>query len=419
MNRLLFSLALLAACRDVSVVGEDFIESTNYELALNNSIPLEFSTIRYDSLVTSGLDRLVVGGQQGSGFGDFEVVSYFLVDLTGSEFDFRDNLVYDSITLSVVFDEYTVYLDEEIVRETLVVEQLANELEYPEDQFDFYNYTTISGITDLPERRLGEKEFFIASDRIRDLEVRLDDALGQDLFERLEAEDEIFTDSEEAAEYIKGLRIFLKNPAFLLGVSKEDLQLTIHTTDLNATSLSNVEINFPISSSLCFSKYIHEDIPEVLDVEDQDEQVSSETLSNSTLIVGGLGYATMVGLNHVRDLLLEEDDFILVNAEMRLRWLEQDHEDRPTSLTAQLVNEEYEDLALRSFVFQAEIDDEYGRDNFYVLDATVIVDFILNQPIGEEYYLLIVTEDFPSTPTSVGLGDESLDSELNIYTIKN
>ena len=103
MNRLLFSLALLAACRDVSAVGEDFIESTNYELALNNSIPLEFSTIRYDSLVTSGLDRLVVGGQQGSGFGDFEVVSYFLVDLTGSEFEFRDNLVYDSITLSVVY----------------------------------------------------------------------------------------------------------------------------------------------------------------------------------------------------------------------------------------------------------------------------------------------------------------------------
>ena len=410
---------LLVGCRDISVVGEDFIEGTDYELALTNSTPLEFSTIRFDSLVTSESDRLLIGGQKDTEFGDFQMESYFQFDLLNPESRFREGLEYDSVSMSISFDGYTLYLDERIVTETIVVERLINELTYLEDQSELYNYSSISGATDVPGVPLGEKEFFIATDRIRELEVRLDDEFGRDLFHRLENDDEVFSDDEEARQYLKGFRVYLKQPTFLIGITTEDVRLTIHTTDINSTSLSNVEISFSIGFTPYYTKYIHENIPEDLDVVDQEEKISSESMDNRSLIVGGLGYATQIEVTDVRNLLLDGDDFILVNAELRLAWLDQPHEDYSTGLRAQLIDEDFIDLTRQTFSFRTEIDDEYGRDNFYVLDATSIVDFIINEPIGAEYYLLITTENFTETPTSIVLGDGSLDSELNIYTIKN
>ena len=53
------------------------------------------------------------------------------------------------------------------------------------------------------------------------------------------------------------------------------------------------------------------------------------------------------------------------------------------------------------------------------MDATNIVNFIIDEPFGGQYYLLLTLEDLATTPTPVYLGDQSLSSELNIYTIKN
>ncbi len=411
----------LFACSESSVIGEGFIESLDYELALNNTTELTFSTIRYDSLPTSDVDRLLIGGKTGAEFGDFEAVIYFLLDLNSTDFsEYSESLHYDSITFTLPMDGYTAYLDESVLTESVVIEQLADELVYLEDEDALYNYSEVGGVTDVAGTVLAEQAFFWASDRIRDHQVRLPDEFGNDLFERLGDEDEIFSDQGEANEYLKGFKVYLKNADFAVGLATDSIRFTIHTTDVSTSSQANVDFDFYIGDNPYYCKYLHANVPEALVVEDVEDEVPSDSLENYSYIVGGLGYATKIDLSAVRDLLLDGEDFILANAELQLSWLTHEQDNYPTSLNAQLIDEDFTDLTGGEvFTFDRVYDDEYGRDNYYLLNMATIVESILAQSVGGSYFLLLTTEDFNTTPTFVKLGDQSFSSELNVYTIKN
>ena len=405
------------------MIGEDFVEGSQYELALDTSVPLNFTTVRFDSLRTSQEERLLVGGRSGTEFGDFTTLSYFMIDLVSNEvddeIDLEGDLIYDSITLFVPFDGYSVYLEEEIRRSTLIVEQLKEELEYPEDDGALFNFSEVPGVTTSAGIKIGEQQFFIASDRLRDQEIRLSDGLGEDLFARLLDDDEIFNDLDDSGEYLQGFRIYLEDPDFLLGIEREGVRLRLHATDVSTSTRLNIQIDFEIGFTPHFVEYRNDNVPEILQVEDVEEEVASDDFDNTTLVMGGVGFAAKVELTETRQILLPGDEFILVNAELRIHWLEQGHETGNVQLIAQFIDEDFNDLSAQRFPLQREFDDEYGRDNFYVLNATEIVEFILRQPLGDRYYLLITSQDYNSTPTPVLLGDGSLESEMKIYTIKN
>ncbi len=414
-------------CRESSVIGDDFVEGAAYELELNNTVPLDFSTIRFDSVITSRSTRLLVGGQRGTDHGDVSMESYFLFTLADSEADdyieaedFEQNLRYDSVTLTIPMDGYTLYMGDETVEETLVFEQLSFELTYPDDDEVLYNYSELNGGNEQGGMVVGEASFFLATDRIRELQMRVSDRLGAALFNKLQTEDEAFTDQDIANEFLQGFRLSLRNNPFIFGIDQDSLRLTIHTTDITTTTSSNRQFNFFVESAPYFTKVNHENIPALLDVDELDDEVASNSLEDRAFIIGGLGYAAKVDLTAVRTLLLEGEPFIVPEAELRVRWLEQSHETYPDLLLARLVDEDLIDIANdQVFELTREEDDEYGRDNFYILDATTIINFIIDEPFGGQYYLLLTLQDLATTPTPVYLGDQSFSSELNIYTIKN
>lgn len=423
----LLGMSVWTGCRDASVIGEDFIVGTEYELALNNSFSLDFTTVRFDSLITSQADRLLIGGQAGTAYGDVAINSYFLLTLAETDADdyieaedFERTLRYDSLTLHLPMDGYTLYLNDQTITGTIVVEQLPFELAYPEDEEALYNYSDIAGSRDESGIWQGEGAFFFATDRTTNLDIRLTDRLGASLFSRLESEDEIFTDPDQANEYLKGFKLILKDNPFIMGINKDSLRLTLHTTDITTTTSSNRTFDFHIEGAPYYSRFGHSNIPEVLAVEEIDDEIPSNHLQDQAYVIGGLGYATKIELTEIRQILLDEEAFIVPQAELKVRWLDQDHEQYPDILEVRLVDEDLLDLtAGQTFSLSRTVDEEYGRDNFYVLEATSIINFILDEPFGGEYYLLLTVPDFATTPTPVLLGDQSLSSELNIYTIKN
>lgn len=418
--KLLVASVLLPSCSESSVIGKNFVETNNVELVLNNSIDLDIATIKFDSLITSQANRMLIGGQESTDFGDIQIASYFLLSLADEEtISSDDNLQYDSLTLTLPMDGYSLYLEEDIVFESVVVEQLIEELAYRDDDPNLYNFSELPGVTDLAGTVLAEQEFFWASDRIRDLEIRLPDELGRDLFDKFENSDEIFSVQGEANEYLKGFKVSLKNPDFAIGFAKDSVRLTIHTTDNSTSPRSNIEFDFYIDLTPYFVKYTQTNIPEELDIRELDEEVPSSELANYSYISAGIGYATTVDLTSLRDLLLDGDDFILADVELWIRWFESSHETYPERLTARLVDEDFADLIGEPFFLERIIDEEYGRDNYYVVTITSIADFILDQPVGQEYYLLLTTDEYNSSLTSIKLGDRTFSSELNIYTFKN
>lgn len=421
------AFVFLINCRESSVLGDDFVEGAAYELALNNTIDLDFTTVQFDSLITSRSGRLLVGGHTGAEHGDVSVESYFLFTLVDTDADeyieaeeFERTLRYDSLTLTIPMDGYTLYMDEATTLETIVLEQLPFELELLEDEEALYNFSNPNTANVREGAIMGEASFFLATDRLRDLEIRVSDRLGAALFSLLESEDDIFSDQELANEYLKGFRLYLRDNPFIFGIAQDSLRLTIHTTDVSTTTSTNRDFNFFVSSAPYYSKVNHENIPDELVVEDLEDEIPSNVLEDRSMIIGGLGYATKIELTEVRNLLLDGEAFIVPEAELKVRWLEQSHETYPDFLLARLVDEDLVDLADgQIFELVREEGDEYGRDNFYVLDATTIINAILDQPFGGQYYLLLTLQDLATTPTPVYLGDQSFSSELNIYTIKN
>ena len=421
------SMAFWSGCRESSVIGDDFIEGADYELALNNTFPLGFSTVQFDSLITSRSARLLIGGQEGTPYGNVDMASYFLFTLANSDADeyveaedFERTLRYDSITLTIPMDGYSLYLDENTVTETIVVEQLPVELKYPDDEEALYNFSTPDGLEGRSGLVLGEQTFFFSDDRVRDLEIRLTDRLGAALFSRLEDGDEIFLDQEQANEYLLGFRLSIVDNPFILGIKKDSLRLTLHTTDITTSTSSNRKFDFFIAGAPAYSRFTHSQVPEILQVEDLDDEIPSNQLADQAYIIGGLGYAAKIDLTEIRQILLDGESFIIPRAELRVRWLEQSHDTYPEILAAILIDEDFNDLTEgQTFALNREVDEEYGRNNFYTMDATSIINYIIDEPFGGQYYLLLTLDNLATTPTPVLLGDQSYESELNIYTIKN
>lgn len=422
MNKLylqiLLVLGVLGACSETSVLGEDFIDGQNFELTLVDSIQLEMTTVKFDSIVTSEGNRLIIGNHM-THLGRINSDAYFLIsnDPEGSG-EVEDTYVYDSTTLTLTMDGYTSFLDDEGLRRTLVVERLSEELEYSED-FSLYNVSeplSDEGFT----TELGRKEFFWASDRVREVEVPINQVFGFDLYQRLRDVDEIFTDQIEFSQYVKGFRVrFVEESTPYIGMRVDSTFLTIHATDNSTTPPTAVEYKLFAGSQPYFSKIEHTDELEPFEaIESIEDEVSSSETGNVGYINGGVGYAIKMSLGAVSNLLLSETDFILSGAELRLDWFETDHEVKPEQLEVRYVDEDYIDLTGEPAYFQL-VEDEFNRDNHYLLDLDLLNNDVLEQLLDEELYLLITTEDFLTSVHSVFLGDETFNSELRLYTISN
>lgn len=408
------------SCSTSSVIGEDFIESNNFDYSIVDTVSLGFNTIKFDSIPTSQSSRFLVGNAVGTEIGDVTSEAFFLLSYNYDNNPLvEDHYEYDSITLTLVMDDYTLYLDENGTYQTLKIEQLKGELKLADDG-SLYNVSEIEGVTNVPGDTLGAQEFFLASDRIRRLEFRLTDSLGLDLFERLLATDEIFGDEEEMYEYLNGFKLSLDGSSTISFIP-DSTRITIYATDNSTSVPSELTYKLEFQRAPYYNRITHSNIPEGLDNVREDEEVSSNLLNDLAYIAGGVGYATLIDLTNVKNVLIPGDEFILAGAELNVRFLETSHEDYPQAIRAQLVNEDYIEVVVSDALYlNRTLDDEYGRDNYYRLNMTTVVDFLLernndNQP----YYLLITIDEFDSSVTSVLLGDQSLDTELIINTITN
>lgn len=412
---------LFLSCAETSVIGEDLIQSSEFDVSLTDTVAVKLSTLQYDSIITSNTGRLLVGSQQGTELGDIASEVYFLLsyDLSNEEVD--ESITYDSLTLSLWMDGYTLYLqDDEVVRLNLNLDTLASELTFRDDDA-LYNFSELPGITDAPHEPIASLETFWDKNRIREVEMRLPDDMGEELFDKMVNDDEILSDADEMYEFLKGFKLYFEeeNTPFV-GFHTDSIKMTIHATDNSTSPVDHKEYNLSIGAAPHFSKIIHSEIPENLEIEEEDEEVSSVLTNNQSYISGGLGYAAMVDINNAKNLLLDGSDFILARAELSLHWTELEHEDYPSTLSAILINESYVNVAEETvFLLDRVYDEDYHRDNYYTMDVTSIVEFLLDQPSNEKYYILIATEEYNNSMTSVALGDGSLDSELKLYTISN
>lgn len=413
-------VGITLACAETSIIGEDFVDGENFNLFYIDSISVPIFTVKFDSLITSQSGRLLLGVKEGTEFGTISSEAYFLLSNDLESTQVKDEVRFDSITIYLPMDGYSDYLDETIIYKTIALEQLQMQLELGDDGV-LYN---TSGNDDFTKdvTVLGKEEFLWTSDRIREIQLRLDDQWGQELFDLLKDGDEKIVFQDEFDQFLNGFRIrFDETDAPFIGFKTDSIKLKIHTTDNSTSPPESYSYDFYIGLSPYYSKITQSSIPEnISKIQSLGDEVISDQTNNMSFIAGGLGYAVKIDINNLRDIIAASQEVLLGSVELRLEWLELDEGNSPPdTLVAQYIDETYADLTGESFIFERSVVGEFGREEYYTLDITAIASDFLTRTNDHDYFLLITVLDFSSTITSVAIGNQLFNTQLSVYVISN
>jgi len=419
----MFILALVWGCSESSLIGDEFFGDENFQVSYVDSVSLQMYTVKFDSLPTSGTGRLMVGKGSYDYVGDITAESYFLL-LPASDYsiyDLEDRELFDSVTLVLTPDGYTYGLDEDVYR-WMVVERLSADLAYLSDG-QLYNISEQKAtLGDLFE--LGRKRVRLSQDRLEEIEITLNADFGESLFEKIREKDEIYYSDSEFQQYLNGLRVRFDSTELspFLGFDTEGVSMRLYYSNPDELPITQKYFEFSIDGAPHYTRLEQTNVDEAFAaLKTLEDEVSSDETGRVGLVVGGLGYAIRVDFPSIRNLLLEGDDYLIASAELRLYPTAKNSEDTPfpERLKAFYVND-YNVTVTEDLTYATlHNDDEFGRDTYYTLDVSTLVENLLEPLVINQYAILITMDDdyLNTSINSLALGDASLQSELILYTI--
>ncbi|MEQ9305394.1 MAG: DUF4270 family protein [Marinoscillum sp.] len=407
------------SCVESSTLGEDFLGDDSFEISYSDTIALQLKTLRYDSLPTSTSDRLLLADMSDAVFNSVSTAAYFLMGLP--EGDIGEAEVFDSLTFYLPQDGYALGIDE-IQTVTLKLERLHTELDYPESGI-YYNFSSPTavngGSTVLFEQQV---KFYV--DRENNVTFRLPDELGEQLFDAIRDDSDILESTSEFHQYLKGFRLSIdvNDESVAIGLVADSIRMRIHTTNYEPVPPVPETNDFYVNGSPYFTRYEY-DVPEELStIQSYKDAVSSELTSHASVIYGGMGYAVEVAMPSVANIKLDgERNYVVTGANLKL-YPVQSNADLPTELTVNYMDEDHVVLSTdAAFSAHLVLDEDHGRDTYYSVDVTGLIEYLMASTSIKTYSLIITLPGDPGSNslTSLWLGDESFSSELILYTISN
>ncbi len=296
-------------------VGQDFADS-NVRLLSIDTFTVEVSTFKFDSIITSNSDRILVGQYSDEFFGQVRSSSYF--ELTPSVYDLDNEAVLDSVALILAYDEY-FYNDTTQVSEFNIYE-LDEEVRTRDDFF--FNTSRLSFDT-VP---LATKVFFPEPFDEDSLHISLPFEFGEELFELILEND--INDDDELREVFKGFSI---QPG-----TDDNSSIVGFSTDINRSYLrffysipnefDDIEetYDFAIRETAAepktFNNIQSEVSGSVLDtLIDQEINLSSTVSDNRSFIQAGSGYVTRIQFPTIKSLFDVPGTGTILNATLEIK----------------------------------------------------------------------------------------------------
>ena len=273
------------------VAGETFTDS-NIRLILIDTLTVNTSTMKFDSLVTSESTRILTGKYIDEVFGTITASSY--MQFLPETYTIDSEAVFDSLVMVLGYDNY--YYNDTLQKNTLHIKKITENLN-PESDDYFYNTSSIS----YDEADLGFYEYTprpLAGDSIT---IKLVDDFGTDVFSQLQEKNII--NSDEYRDYFKGIGIIPDETdnGSIIGFSKssENTYLRLYySTDTEYESEQDyldVQINAATTPIPFFNRITAEDpITPLQTLTDSKVNLASSDSDNKSYIQSGLGIAMRV-----------------------------------------------------------------------------------------------------------------------------
>ena len=221
-----FLLSLYACDNDLTTIGDNLIPNDHY-VEVTRFILDETSTIKLDSFPTSSMSttstfQLTMGKIEDYFTGVTKAIPYFQVKPTGftSSVTWETNCVFDSLTLKIpnpqtLAGDTTRY-------QTFDLYQLDEHMIYNIDNPIFCNidslpwYKKLATLTIYPQQESYTRELYF----------KINDTIGQNLFNRMRSRDPMFEEDYLFMDYLKGFAIVPQDDnSVLTSLSATDIQL--------------------------------------------------------------------------------------------------------------------------------------------------------------------------------------------------
>ena len=382
-------------------IGEDFTQ-IDTRVIFMDTMTVRTSTFRFDSLEVSSSQRLMVGALNHPTLGSTITASYMqllrsFADEGSDYYDLDDDAVYDSIALIMVYDRYSY--GDTLPMQTYSVHKILQDIEPDEDTDLFYNTSQFN----YDPNPIALETLTVNPLKEDSLTIKLDDAFGTELFEKILQND--ITNNDELLDEYKGLVLQSDpNNTSILGFDMSGVLRLYYTID-GETGPLELEFDFLINSDFSFSHINNAYTGTPFgNLDEQDEMLSSTDTDNTTYVQAGKGLTTRIDIPYTHSLYDIPGDGVLVDAFLRLpieRPVEALNLPVRDSIRAFLINDKSEVLgSLLGF----GATDAYGSfsdetDEFsnlaYVFNLKPFIDLKLTESdFSETFYLAINPQDF-------------------------
>lgn len=216
---------VLHSCYKKEINFGDDPENNYTRLVYTDTVTVQHTTVLTDSFITSGLSNMLIGKYQDPYLGTVDTRAFFRFNTVGSV-DIPANAVYDSLTLILRLNHY--YYGDTSLPQTINIDELSQAISLSYND-QLYNTSDVA----VRSPSLGKRTISIRPSKDDSITIRLDNAKGLEIFNKIRQRSTDITNGDEFLNYFKGIRISV-NPSDLTAVHgiKTDsivMRLSYHT----------------------------------------------------------------------------------------------------------------------------------------------------------------------------------------------
>lgn len=312
------------------VVGSDYLALSN-KVVMVDTVTVEMSTINFDSLVTSGQSRILIGNYDDPIFGKVKSNAYF--QLSGSSYALNNsgsdteavNFVFDSISMILKYDNY--YYGDTTQVQKFDIHRLTQKVKPNTDDDSFYNNSTLT-YSDESLGTISYKPRPIEKDSIN---IRMDDAFGEALFQKIKKRE--ITDFDNFKEYLKGLVLVpsTSSSSSMIGFSSSTSKVRLYYSKYQAdTEADSFYIDFLMSNAATQFNSISSDKTGTLiqNLPVSTQRLSSTLTNKQGFIQSGTGVACRIDFPNIKQLKSISSNGAIVDAQLFIKPINNSYSDK-------------------------------------------------------------------------------------------
>ncbi len=420
----IFCVVIFSCTKKDIQFGNELGES-NTRLIETDTVGIDMSTYVLDSFATNQLSDLLFGRYDDSAFGKISAKPFVQLSTPGG--DLESGAIYDSLTFVLRLNKY--FYGDTTIGQTITINELAAPIDYTYGSSIF----NTSNIAESPVP-LGSKYITISPAKTDSIAIRLSDAKGLELFNKLKQNSEDIETNEAFLKYFMGVSIS-SDGAAIFGVRKNAdsifMRLHYHTT---IPYLQKRSKDFSFYANMDFNQIVADKssskLPSIV-----KKEISSFDLNHTGYTQPSTGVLLKMTFPTLRNILQVDPTVKLLNATLIMNVAPGSYDKKinlPPSLSLYLtdatnnVGSMIYNSANDPLTSYPTTDNIYSANTYYSFDVTSSINALLNNSGTEKdgFYIIENTPGSSGTINRAILNDSKTSTNrsrlvLSLLTLKD